>query len=533
MDLVGKSLRLLQENMHVGVPVILSSKGYLLFWDNPAVTQVDIGKTDRGTLAWQSEAGSGIDYYVALGPEPDRAIAGYRWLTGAAPLFPYWSWGFWQSRERYKTQAEILDIVHQYRERHIPLDGIIQDWQYWAPLNQETAENGWGSHIFDASRYPDPAGMVKELHDEHAHLMIVSWAKFDVTNKGVSIPNLKELEAVKGVYEPAIPYVYPPGRGKWYDPFNDEARRVYWSQLNRNLFSLGVDAWWLDASEAELSGNWGEYRDFKTAKGPGAVVYNAYPLEHTRTIYEGQRSATDRKRVFILTRASYAGQQRNAAVTWSGDIRSSWKVLQEQIPAGLNFVASGVPYWNTDICGFFGNDPDDPKFTELCTRWYQFGSFTPMFRVHGTNKPKEVWRFDAATQATLTDIIRLRYHLLPYIYSTSWRVTHEGYTLMRPLVMDFRTDKVARASADQFMFGPSLLINPVTTAGATSRQVYLPGKSPWIDFWSGESVSGGKTIEAAAPITRMPIYGGLCRGKTHGAHRTAHIPRRGRGLHSL
>lgn len=506
MDLVGKSLKLLQENMHVSVPVMLSSKGYVLFWDNPAVTQVDVGKADPHSMEWQSEAGSGVDYYVALGPEPDHAIAGYRWLTGEAPLFPRWAWGFWQSRERYKTQAEILDIVSQYRQRHIPLDGIVQDWQYWAPLNQETAANGWGSHIFDTSRYPDPAGMIEALHDEHAHLMIVSWAKFDVTNSSVSIPNLRELEAVHGVYEPAIPYVYPPGRGKWYDPFNDKARQIYWSQLNRNLFKLGTDAWWLDASEPELSGRWGEFRDFKTAGGPGAVVFNAYPLEHTRTIYEGQRSASDRKRVFILTRSSYAGQQRNAAVTWSGDITSKWDVLQAQIPAGLNFVASGIPYWNTDIGGFFGNNPDDPAFVELFTRWFEYGAFTPMFRVHGTDKPKEIWRFDAATQATLINYDRLRYHLLPYIYSTSWHVTHDGYTMMRPLVMDFRQDKIARRSWDQFLFGPSLLINPVTQPGATLRSVYLPLNTEWIDFWTGKHFAGGQTITADAPVAKMPIY---------------------------
>ena len=225
MDLVGKSLKLLQENMHVSVPVMLSSKGYVLFWDNPAVTQVDVGKADPHSMEWQSEAGSGVDYYVALGPEPDHAIAGYRWLTGEAPLFPRWAWGFWQSRERYKTQAEILDIVSQYRQRHIPLDGIVQDWQYWAPLNQETAANGWGSHIFDASRYPDPAGMIKTLHEEHAHLMIVSWAKFDVTNSGVSIPNLKELEAV-GYVE--------------LSPGDDNEMRVFFVQRLDHARGVGV-----------------------------------------------------------------------------------------------------------------------------------------------------------------------------------------------------------------------------------------------------------------------------------------------------
>jgi len=272
------------------------------------------------------------------------------------------------------------------------------------------------------------------------------------------------------------------------------------------LYKLNIDAWWLDASEAELSGRWGEFRDFQTALGSGATVYNAYPLEHTRAMYEGQRSVDHDKRVFLLTRSAYAGQQRNAAVTWSGDISSKWATLRQQIPAGLTFVASGIPYWNTDIGGFFGNNPDDPKFVELFTRWVQYGSFTPMFRVHGTDKPKEIWRFQADTQATLTNFVRLRYHLLPYIYSTAWRVTHDGYTMMRPLVFDFADDAKARRVSDEFLFGPSLLISPVAQPGAVQREVYLPSGADWIDFWSGEARKGGQTISAAAPIERMPIF---------------------------
>jgi alpha-D-xyloside xylohydrolase len=348
--------------------------------------------------------------------------------------------------------------------------------------------------------------MVKTLHAEHAHLMVVAWAKFDITNSGVSIPNLQALEAVNGAYNPPIPYVFPPGRGKWYDPYNSGAREIYWSEISRYLFSVGVDAWWLDASGPELSRKWGEFRDFMTAKGSGALVYNAYPLEHTRTVYEGQRAQTSSKRVFILTRSAYAGQQRNAAVTWSGDICGRWGVLQQQIPAGLNFTASGIPYWNTDIGGFFGSNPDDPQYAELFTRWFQFGSFNPMFRVHGTDKPKEVWRFDPATQEILIDYINLRYHLLPYIYSVSWMVTHTGYTMMRPLVMDFRNDARTRKIGDQFMFGPALLVNPVTEPGAQSREIYLPEGTPWIDFWTGQSVQGGQSINASAPIKTMPLY---------------------------
>lgn len=506
MNYVGSRVRLQQKNTKVAIPVLLSSKGYAVLWDNPAVTDVDIGKTDKSSLTWQSEAGAGVDYYFFEGPKPDQAIAEYRWLTGAAPMFGKWAWGFWQCRERYKTQDEILGVVSEYRKRGIPFDGIIQDWQYWPPLNQQTAEGGWGSHEFDQSRYPDPAGMVKAVHDQHAHMMVVSWAKFDVTDKGVSIPNLKELEAVHGAFNPPIPYVFPKGRGKWYDPFNDKARDVYWSLMSRKLFSLGVDAWWLDASEAEFSGKWGEFRDFKTGMGPGALVYNAYPLEHTRAVYEGQRAETSAKRVFILTRSAYAGQQRNAAVTWSGDIRGTWDVFQKQIPAGLNFTASGIPYWNTDIGGFFGGDPNDPKYAELFTRWFEFGSFCPMFRVHGTGKPKEVWRFDEATQKILTNYINLRYHLLPYIYSVSWMVTKDGYTMMRPLVMDFQNDAKAQVTPDQFMFGPSLLVNPVTHAGAQTRSVYLPGGTSWTDFWTGKSYKGGQNIEAASPIERMPLF---------------------------
>lgn len=506
LDLVGTTVQLLQRNGDVAVPVLLSSKGYLMLWDDPAITDVDVAKTDPHTVAWHSEAGFGADYYVALGPTPDRAIAGYRWLTGAVPMLPRWSWGFWQSRERYKTQEEILSIVAEYRKLHIPLDGIVQDWQYWPPLNQETAQGGWGSNEFDPSRYPDPAAMIAQLHKENAHLMVVSWAKFDVTNNGKSIANLQKLEAVHGVYEPAIPYVFPPGRGKWYDPFNPEARKVYWDMLSTHLFSLGVDAWWLDASEAELSGRWGEFRDFHTALGPGALVFNAYPLEHTRTVYEGQRSNTDMKRVVILTRSAYAGQQRNSAITWSGDIRSSWKVLQQQIPAGLNFVATGIPYWNTDTGGFFGSNPDDPRFVELFTRWFQFSTFCPMLRVHGTDKPKEVWRFDSATQKILMQYLELRYHLLPYIYSTSWQVTHNGYTMMRPLVMDFQNDTDAREVKDEYMFGPSLLVGPVTQSGVSSRSMRLPTGTDWVDFWTGKVFKGGVIIDTPAPIQTLPLY---------------------------
>ena len=507
MNWVGQSVVLQQKNEYVGVPVMLSNQGYSVLWDNPAVTTVDVAKTTAGKLSWSSEAGDEVNYYFCYGPEPDTAIAGYRTLTGAAPMFGKWAWGLWQSKERYQTQQEILDVAAQYRALGIPLDGVVQDWRYWPDLDQANpATTGWGSHLFDPVRFPDPVGMMNTLHAGNVHLIISVWAKFDVTSGGVSIPNLQELEAVNGVFNPAIPYVFPAGQGKWLDPFNPAARSVYWNQISQKIFSKGVDGWWLDASEAEFSGNWGEFRNFNTGLGSGATVYNAYPLMETAAVAQGHRAETSDKRVFILTRSAYAGQQRNAAVTWSGDIQGNWDVFAKQIPSGLNFTATGIPYWNTDIGGFFSGDPATASYAELFTRWFQYGAFNPMFRVHGTAYAKEVWRFPSATQPILIDYINLRYRLIPYIYSQAWKVTDQGYTMMRPLVMDFRADPQVNNINNQFMFGPSLLVNPVTTAGATSRNVYLPAGAGWFDFWTGTNYAGGQTISAAAPIQTMPLY---------------------------
>lgn len=506
MNWVGESVTLLQENRFVAVPVSLSNKGYALLWDNPAVTTVDVGKTTSGQTSWSSEAGDAVNYYFCYGPEPDQAIAGYRKLSGSAPMFGKWAWGFWQCKERYTSQSELLGVVSQYRSLGIPIDGIIQDWQYWPALNQSNATGGWGSHEFDPTRYPDPTAMMDTLHGQNVHALISVWAKFEVTNSGVSIPNLVELENVGAAFNPAIPFVYPAGQGKWFDPFNSTGRQVFWNQLSQKIFSKGLDGWWLDASEAEFSGNWGEFRNFNTALGSGAKVFNAYPLMETTAVYQGQRAETSAKRAIILTRSAYAGQQRNAAITWSGDINGDWATFVKQIPAGLNFTAAGIPYWNTDIGGFFGGNPATASYAELFTRWFQYGAFCPMFRVHGTGNPKEVWRFPTATQPILKDFINLRYHLLPYIYSTSWKVTNEDYTMMRPLVMDFRTDAQAQGIGNQFMFGPSLLVSPVTSAGATSRSVYLPDGAQWYDFWTGIKLNGAQNIQASAPIDRMPLH---------------------------
>jgi alpha-D-xyloside xylohydrolase len=456
-----------------------------LAWELPA---------DPTTLSWTSEAGASIDYYFMAGPSLDQVVAGYRTLTGAVPMFPLWASGFWQCREHFETQQELLGVVAEFRQRGIPLDGIIQDWQYW-PVG------AWGSHDFDAARYPDPTAMVNAVHDAHAHIIISIWARFDL-----GLANTRELEAAGALFPPVYPNVYPKGQGKWYDPFDPEGRRLYWKFLSEKLFARGIDGWWMDASEPELGGNWGELRQLATKAGPGATVFNAYPLEHTTGVYQGQRAESSSKRVVILTRSAYAGQQRNSAVTWSGDTEGKWEVLKQQIPAGLNFSVTGIPYWNTDIGGFFGGDPSDPAYAELFTRWYQFGAFCPMFRVHGSGKPKYPWSFGDSTQRILIEYDNLRYHLLPYIYSTSWRVTHEGYTMMRPLAMDFGDDAKVRDIPDQFLFGPELMANPVTTEGATERDVYLPAGTSWTDFWTGKAYNGGQVIKAQAALKTMPLF---------------------------
>jgi alpha-D-xyloside xylohydrolase len=496
MNYRGASIKLQQENGEIAVPMLVSSSGYGVLWDNPAITNVKVGSAEEANplLAFSSEAADVLDYYFIYGPKLDEVIGGYRKLTGAAPMMSKWTWGFWQSRERYKTQKELVDVVEEYRKRGVGLDGIIQDWQYWKP-------GQWGSHEFDPNRYPDPTAMVKAVHDAKAHIIVSVWPKFDVNTK-----NAIELEGEGAIYPKTYQSVYPKGKNRWYDPFNLKGRLFYWKQISENLFSRGFDGWWLDASEPELSGKWGEMRDINTAQGPGAKVYNAWPLMHTTAVYKGQRAETRGKRVFILTRSAYAGQQRNAAVTWSGDIKGTWDVFAKQIPAGLNFCLSGIPYWNTDIGGFFGGNPSDPNYAELFTRWFEFGAFCPMFRVHGTNYPKEIWKFDDATQRIMADYIELRYHLIPYIYSCSWMVTNQGYTMMRPLAMDFQNDANVFNIKDQFMFGPALMINPVTQPAAVSRNVYLPKDTNWIDFWTGQSYQGGQIIDTPAAIGKIPIF---------------------------
>ncbi len=455
----GHAVHLQQRNTEVAVPVLISSQGYGLLWDNPAVTDVAVGVDDaKDELSWNSEAGDAVDYYFLYGPSTDEIIHGYRQLTGTAPMFGRWAWGYWQSRERYTSQQELLGVAREYRRRQFPIDALVQDWQYWSP-------SPWGSHAFGPN-FPDPKGMMDELHAADLHAIISVWPKFEQGSR-----NYDELEKAGFLYPPIYPNVYPAGKAKWYDAFNPGARQMDWRQMSDEIFSRGFDGWWLDATEPELSGKWGEFRDIQTFDGPGYKVFNAFPLMATTAVYEGQRAQTDDKRVFILTRSAFAGQQRNAAVVWSGDITGDWGTFKRQIPAGLNFVASGLPYWNTDIGGFFSPSNADDTYRELFVRWYQFGAFCPIFRAHGTGTQKEMWSFGPEVESILLNYDRLRYRLLPYIYSTAWQVTSADATMMRPLLMDFAADPAARAVSDQFLFGPALMACPVTEASGGTFNV--------------------------------------------------------------
>lgn len=447
------------------------------------------------TLTWTSEAAEAIDYYFIDGPELDSVIAEYRALTGQAPLPPRWALGFWQSKGKYLSQQEWLDVAQGYRSRREPIDTIVQDWSY-------SGAYPWGSHKFAQDHWPDPARAIAQLHDTYRlHFMLSVWGKFDPGSPDNPNANYDVLNASG--------YLYPPlgERSRYYDAFNPDARALFWELMRGELGCKGVDAWWLDASEPEV--DMGPFRQVQTAQGRAARVLNAWPLMHTRAVYEGQRAAVPNKRVFMLTRSAYAGQQRNGAATWSGDLTAAWLVYAHQIPAGLNFCLSGIPYWTTDIGGFFVDYPggsSNPEYRELFTRWFQWGAFCPMFRVHGTDTPKELWRFGPQYEPILARSDRLRYRLMPYLYSQAWQVTAHAGTLMRALVLDFPQDVAARRSQDEFLFGPAILVCPVTQPGAITRPVYLPQGTHWTDFWTGQTVKGGQTITAPAPIETLPLY---------------------------
>ena len=492
----GETVDLSQENTNIAIPLLVSSNGYGIFWNNPSRSRVNNRFVHM--LYLSAEVADKIDYYFLAGPEPDQVIAHYRELTGDAPMFGRWAYGFWQCKNKYQSQKELEDVAAKYRALHIPVDNIVQDWFWWVTMG----EMKWNPN------YPDPEKLINTLHDEHFHLMVSIWPYFR--------PGSKEYETMDKngwfLAKTQVGGFHPVGQAL-YDPTNPEARKYYWDNANAALFKNGakdgVDAWWLDTDEPETEGREENILvDHQMHLGSGARYANIFPNFHTGGVADGQRAASDQKRVFILSRSAYAGSQRNGVTAWSGDVLSDFVTFQRQISAGLNYAISGMPYWTTDIGGFIsGGDLNDPKFRELFVRWFQFGTFSPIFRVHGTRNPSEneLWSYGSEAQKILVDYDTLRYRLMPYIYSEAWRVTNERYTLMRPLVMDWRTDVRAQNTGDAYMFGPSILVNPVYTQGATSRSVYLP-KATWYDFWTGERVGGEQTVQAAAPLDKLPLY---------------------------
>jgi len=489
----GESVDISQDNTNISVPLLVSSNGYGIYWNNAARSRFN--NRFANYLYISSEVADAVDYYFLYGPDLDKVIASYRELTGQAPLFGKWAYGFWQCKNRYKSQEEILAVAAKYRSLHIPADNIVQDWFWW---------NRKGEFVFNRN-YPDPKGMVDELHRENFHLMISIWPFFEPGSANY------DYMQKQGWFVDKFKFAKPPFHTDAmavYDATSDEARRFYWDQINKSLFSIGLDAWWMDTTEPETEGQEENIQlGHKLAAGSGDRYVNLFPFLTTGAVYEGQRAASDKKRVYILSRSAFAGSQRNAVTAWSGDINSDWFSYRRQIPAGLNFSLSGIPYWTTDIGGFVSGDPDDPAYRELFVRWFQCGTFNPILRVHGTRKTdqNELWSYGPDAQKILVAFDRLRYRLLPYTYSVAWKTTSESYTPMRPLVMDFRTDVRAQNTGDEFMYGPAFLVNPVTEPAATSRRVYLPAGS-WYDFWNGVSQDGGHEITSEAPLDRLPLY---------------------------
>jgi len=465
-------------------------------------------------ISFWSEMGEQMDYYFIRGNSVDHVISGYRSLTGKAQVMPQWAMGFWQSRERYKTQEELLTTLREFRRRHIPIDNIVLDWFYWR-------ENSWGSHEFDPERFPDPKDMIDNVHQLNAHLMISVWPKFYHTTE-----HYKELEKIGGMYLQATSdsirdWVGKGYIGSFYDAYNTEARSLFWKQMNDHFGGLGIDAWWMDASEPDIQSNASmDYRKklmHPTALGPSAQYFNAYALMNARGIYEGSRQTNPDQRVFLLTRSGFAGLQRYAAATWSGDIATRWEDMHAQISAGINFSMAGNPYWTMDIGGFCVENryttakegsEDLEEWRELNTRWTQFGVFAPLFRTHGQFPYREVFNLAPEKHPAYKSIVyydNLRYRLMPYIYSLAGMAWLKDYTIMRGLAMDFTSDPTVYNIGDQYMFGPAIMVCPVTTYKARTRDVYFPAGG-WYNFYSGMYSEGKQQRVVDAPYESIPLF---------------------------
>ena len=516
----GTHQYLYQQNTKVAVPVLVSTAGYAILVDTCSLATFH--DDQYGSYIW-TDVDDELDYYVLYGPEFDQLVSGLHFLSGRPAMLPKWAFGYWQSKERYQTQQELLDVAHEYRKRDIPLDVVVQDWRSWP-------EGLWGQKSLDPARYPAPSALTRELHELGVRLVVSIWPNLD--GEG---PNQRELLAAGFML----------ANRSTYDAFSLGARQMYWQQVNEGLFAYGVDGWWTDSTEPFCADWTGSFKPEPEARLRMNVeetkryldpeYINAYSLLHSQGIYEGQRSVTQDKRVTNLTRSAYLGQQRYGAITWSGDIAATWLTMKNQIAAGLNFCVTGLPFWTLDVGAFFvANKPEhwfwsghfndgcnDLGYRELYARWMQWATFLPIMRAHGTDTPREVWRFGNPGEPfydVLVRFIQLRYRLLPYIYSVAAWTTLFSYTMMRLLAFDFRKDPRAATVDDQYLFGPALLVNPVTQAmyyGPDSsplsdvpkhRPVYLPAGVDWVDFWTGKRWSGGQTIGADAPLDILPVF---------------------------
>ena len=468
-------------------------------------------QADEELISFWSEFEPQLDFWFIGGGSHDAVIHGYRQLTGKAQVMPKWVLGFWQSRERYRTQDEVVGTLAEFRRRGIPLDNIVQDWQYWKP-------DQWGSHEFDPDRFPDPEKMLDDVHSMHGRFMISVWPKF-YTNTD----HYKELKSAGYAYTHAeddglVDFLgYPL---TFYDAYSEGGRKMFWRQMDETLYSRygrKIDAWWMDASEPNLRDclpmDYFKWLLTPTELGPSTEYLNAYALVNADAIYNGQRSVEPDKRVFLLTRNGFLGLQRYSTATWSGDIGTSWIDMRTQMSAGLNYCMSGIPFWGMDIGGFsvmskFQDKTNEAEWQELQTRWHQFGTFVPLFRTHGQYPARELWNIAPENSSTYQSILwymKLRYRLMPYLYSLAADVHFNDYTLMRALPMDYPDDINVRDLDDQWMFGPALMPCPVSEYGARSRDVYFP-EGGWYDFYTGKYVHGGKTMSVPAPYERIPLY---------------------------
>ena len=505
----NRRISLWQDNMSISMPYLYSSRGYGLLWNNASPT---IWSDTKNETSFESDMGDAIDYFVIAGGNADNVLANLRHLTGHVPMLPLWNFGFWQSKERYYTQEETVGVLRKYRELQIPIDCVVQDWQYWG-----IGDELWNGVTWTGDRYHNPKAMMDTIHAMNGHCIASVWPSF-----GKQTAIYKEMDSHGWMFHFRT---FPDGdQVRVFDVFNPDARQLYWDYMNKNMFSVGLDGWWLDATEPEMRSVNDAYKE-KTYLGPFRKNANAFPLFTVNDVYDQQRKVTSDKRVTILTRSAYLGQQRTGAISWSGDVVSDWEVMKKQIPAALNFSLCGNPHWNTDLGGFFSDSfkggHDNPHFRELTVRWTQFGIFMTIMRSHGTCTPREIWRFgEPGTWAydAIAKAIRLRYSLIPYIYSTAWQVSKYDNTFMRPFIMDFPNDPKAVAESHEYMFGRAFLVAPVTTpmyvdsdgqfnADAKAMQaVYLPAGTDWYDYFTSERLSGGQTIDRHVPIDELPLY---------------------------